>query len=297
MQPKALDLTKAALVAWIAALLVLSRAEAAPPGEALAYGWLEAAPARSLAAAFPAPGGFARVAAAPGSYGHWLRHLPLAPEGSEVRNHDGSRKANQASAAAVIAIDVGRRDLQQCADAVLRLRAEYLRAAGRTEDLSFKFTSGDAYPYSRWLEGQRPRVRGNAVSWTPGAAVADSRGQFRSWLDVIFAYAGTWSLVRDSEPVASVSELRIGDVLIQGGFPGHALLVVDLARNAAGETAVLLAQSYMPAQSIHVVVNPADPAGGAWYRLDDRSPIQTPDWPRPFSPRDFRRLPDTDTAS
>ena len=104
-------------------------------------------------------------------------------------------------------------------------------------------------------------------------------------------------MVRDSTPVASVSELRVGDVLIQGGFPGHALLIVDLARNPTGETAVLLAQSYMPAQSPHIVVIPADPAGGAWYRLDDGRPIRTSDWPRPFSTEDFRRLPETVPAS
>ena len=259
---------------------------AKPPDSA--YGWLEEVPARRITWAFPPPAGFERTPEAAGSYGDWLRHLPLAPPGTRVVNHDGRPKPNQAGAAAVIAIDVGSRDLQQCADAVMRLRAEYLRAAGRTQDLSFKFTSGDAFAYSRWLAGQRPRVRGNQVGWTRGAAKPDDRRQFRAWLDVIFTYAGTWSMVRDSAPVASVSELRIGDVLIQGGFPGHALLVVELARNAAGETAVLLAQSYMPAQSLHVVVNPA---GGTWYRLDDRSPILTPDWPRPFSPADFRRLP------
>ncbi len=268
---------------------------AAPPDSA--YGWLDQVPARRIATAFAPPAGFARSAETAGSYGDWLRHLPLAPPGTPVRNHDGSEKASQASAAAVIAIDVGRRDLQQCADAVMRLRAEYLRAAGRTDDLSFRFTSGDAYPYGRWLDGQRPRIRGNEVGWTQGAAATDSRGQFRSWLDVIFTYAGTWSMVRDSAPVTAVSEVRIGDVLIQGGFPGHALLVVDLARSPAGETAVLLAQSYMPAQSIHVVVNPDDPAGGAWYRLDDGRPIRTPDWPRPFSSKDFRRLPETAPAS
>lgn len=278
----------AILFAATAFWLVLSGARAAPPEPG--YDWLITLPERRLAGAFPPPSGFTRVAAAPGSYAEWLRHLPLEFEGTPVRNHDGSRKANQASAAAVVAIDVGKRDLQQCADAVMRLRAEYLRAAGRRDSLSFKFTSGDAYPYDRWLEGVRPRVRGDDVAWIPGAAVADTREQFRDWLNVVFTYAGTWSLERDTRPVPSVAALRIGDLLIQGGFPGHALLVVDLARNPGGETAVLLAQSYMPAQSIHVVVNPADPAGGAWYRLDDATTIHTPDWPRPFSPGDFRRL-------
>ncbi len=277
-----------------AAVLALTPAGAGSAPPDTAYGWLKGPPPRSLAGSFDPPAGFARVPVPPGSYGDWLRHLPLAPEGTPVRNHDGSRKANQASAAAVVDIDVGQRDLQQCADAVMRLRAEYLRNAGRRSALRFNFTSGDAYPYDRWLEGVRPRVRGNEVAWTRGPAVADTRQQFRAWLDQVFTYAGTWSLEREAHPVPSVSELRIGDVLIQGGFPGHALLVVDLARNPKGETAVLLAQSYMPAQSIHVVVNPADPAGGAWYHLDDATPVRTPDWPEAFSPRDFRRLPNPD---
>lgn len=278
------------LVAAAVSLLAASGAESAPPDSA--YGWLDDVPTRRLSESFEPPMGFARVPVAPGSYGAWLRHLPLAPAGTPVRNHDGSRKPNQDSAAAVIAIDVGERDLQQCADAVMRLRAEYLRAAGRREDLSFNFTSGDPYPYARWLAGVRPRVEGNEVRWVQRAAVGDSRRQFRAWLDLVFTYAGTWSLEREARPVPSVSNLRIGDVLIQGGFPGHALLVVDLARSSTGETAALLAQSYMPAQSIHVVVNAADPAGGPWYRLDDERPIRTPDWPEAFSPKDFRRLPD-----
>ena len=178
-------------VAIAAVTLATTPALAAPPDSS--YGWLEQVPAQRIAGAFAPPAGFARSVEPDGSYGDWLRHLPLAPPGTPVRNHDGSEKDHQASAAAVIAIDVGRRDLQQCADAVMRLRAEYLRAAGRAADLSFKFTSGHAFSYSRWLDGERPRVRGSRVGWTQGPAVADGRRQFRAWLDVIFTSAGTWS--------------------------------------------------------------------------------------------------------
>ena len=49
------------------------------------------------------------------------------------------------------------------------------RAADRTEDLVFNFTSGDAVPYSRWLAGERPVVRGNDVTWaTPAEPAADT---------------------------------------------------------------------------------------------------------------------------
>ena len=36
-----------------------------------------------------------------------------------------------------------------------------------------------------------------------------------------------------------------------------------------GEIAVLLAQSYMPAQDIHVLVNPATADGSPWYEVSN----------------------------
>ena len=53
----------------------------------------------------------------------------------------------------------------------------------------------------------------------------------------------------------SIENIEIGDVFIQGGFPGHAIIVVDLAENEVGEKCFLVAQSYMPAQEIHVLKN------------------------------------------
>ena len=51
--------------------------------------------------------------------------------------------------------------------------------------------------------------------------------------------------------------MQIGDVLIQGGSPGHAVIVVDMAENpATGEKLYLLAQSYMPAQDIQSAGEP-----------------------------------------
>jgi hypothetical protein len=53
---------------------------------------------------------------------------------------------------------------------------------------------------------------------------------------------------------------------------------------------MLLAQSFMPAQSIHVLRNPADGRGGAWYRAAFRGGLATPEWT--FGVTDLRRFPE-----
>ena len=95
---------------------------------------------------------------------------------------------------------------------------------------------------------------------------------FRKYMDLVFAYAGTYRLDRELRPVVSETRLRheaadiaIGDVFIKGGFPGHAVLVADMAADpATSEKRFLLLQSYMPAQDIHVLKNPADGACSPW---------------------------------
>lgn len=55
----------------------------------------------------------------------------------------------------------------------------------------------------------------------------------------------------------TIEETKIGDVFIKGGFPGHAVMVVDIAVDESTQEKVfLLAQSYMPAQEIQILKNP-----------------------------------------
>ncbi len=59
-------------------------------------------------------------------------------------------------------------------------------------------------------------------------------------------------------------------------------------RTRAGEKRVLLAQSYMPAQSIHVLNNPASVDGLPWYDVADAaSALVTPEWT--FPPGSLKR--------
>ena len=76
-----------------------------------------------------------------------------------------------------------------------------------------------------------------------------------------------------------MEELKIGDVFIKGGSPGHAVIVVDVAVNeSTGEKVFMLAQSYMPAQEIHVLVNPNDAEFSPWYSADFGEELMTPEW-------------------
>jgi len=84
--------------------------------------------------------------------------------------------------------------------------------------------------------------------------------------------------------------MKIGDVLVQGGSPGHAVIVIDMAENInTKEKIYLLAQSYMPAQSVHIIVNRNDLNISPWYKLEKESKkIITPSWL--FTINDLKRF-------
>ncbi|MBI5844182.1 MAG: DUF4846 domain-containing protein [Deltaproteobacteria bacterium] len=247
--------------------------------------------AETLSARIPPPPGFTRLAAKEGSFAAWLRGLPLRPEGTPVRLYDGGRKWRGGVAFAVIDIDVGSKDLQQCADAVMRLRAEYLRASGCADRISFNFTSGHPARWADWAKGKRPQINGNRVSWAVKSRPDSSYGTFRGYLDTVFTYAGSKSLSLELDKVKDPAQILPGDVFIEGGFPGHAVIVADVAQNKQGRRAFLLLQSYMPAQDIHLLKNPSD-SKSPWYPALSGGTLETPEWTFTYS--DLRRFPETD---
>jgi hypothetical protein len=253
--------------------------------------WPRHPPAGTIALRFAPPPGFQRVPAPPGSFAAFLRELPLRPEGTPVHLYDGRLKGNQQAHAAVIDIDVGKRDLQQCADAVMRLRAEYLRAAGREDAICFRFTGGPDAPWTAWRAGRRPRVKGDEVTWSaPGGRPRDgSYTAFRRYLEVVMGYAGTASLAKELAPVPDARRVQAGDVYIKGGFPGHAVLVVDVAEAPDGRRVFLALQSYMPAQDPHVLQAPGSPHA-PWYAPPADGGLVTPEWT--FAAGALRRFTD-----
>lgn len=240
---------------------------------------------------FAPPPGFSRSHVEKGSFASFLRHLPLKPPETGVRLYDGSLKSRQDVHAAVIDMSVGDKDLQQCADAIMRLRAEYLFATGRSDEIAFDFTNGFRAEWKRWRIGDRIEVHGNACRWVPGGTADDSHDQLMRYLSMVFTYAGTRSLERELSrgTDARSAELHAGDVFVQGGSPGHAVIVLDTSQDSNGRIAFLLAQSYMPAQDMHVLRNPQHPELGAWFLFEGTEALRTPEWT--FEWHDRRRWP------
>ena len=224
-----------------------------------------------------APSGYERIGLPEVSFGGYLRDLPVKPDGTRVSYYDGSIKSRDVHAV-VIDIDVGDRDLQQCADSVIRLRAEYLYAKGQYDNIHFNFTNGFNAEYRKWMNGFRIKVQGNDVFWVEQSEYSTDYSSFRAYLDMVFAYAGTLSLSQEMNKIP-IDELQIGDVFLKGGSPGHCVIVVDMAESTeTGEKIFLLAQGYMPAQDIHILKNPSDDSMGPWYSNSFGETLITPEW-------------------
>lgn len=235
----------------------------------------------------PAPQGFTRVAAEQGSLQEFLRAYPLKEEGSPVLLYDGSKKRNQNAHVAVFDLPIENYDLQQCADSIMRMYAEYFLATGQAEKIQFHFTNGFLADYKTYRDGNRIAVDGNNVSWTPSAGYDDSYETFVKYMKIIFNYAGTLSMENESTQI-EVSQVRAGDVILKGGSPGHVIMIVDVCENEAGEKAFLLAQGYMPAQEFHVLKNPLHEDNPWYYETEISYPLQTPEYV--FPEGSFKRL-------
>lgn len=223
-------------------------------------------------------------------YANWLLNRELYPDGHKTRYYDMDTKWKSVDvAAAVLTYDlVGTfsngvekpADLQQCADACIRLWAEYLWEKKMYDKIHFKNAPGFVFSYKKWAEGYRVHFdkKWNA-SWSKDAGVDYGRTTFRKYLSLVFMYCGTATLAKELQKVKS-TDIQPGDILIWGGRPGHAVTVMDVIRNKqTGKIKVMFSQSYMPAQEIEILANGND-NGAPWFDIDEAKypVIRTPEW-------------------
>lgn len=236
---------------------------------------------------FPAPDGYSWVEEQPTSFGYYLETFPLQKYGSPILKYDGTALPTQHLHEAIFNIDTGTKDLQQCADALIRLRAEYLYKNKRFDEIKFHFTSGDLMTWNDYKSGVRAFVKGNSVQFRKTENFNDSYENFRKYLDLIFTYAGTISLTKETKPVLKTDDLKTGDLLITAGSPGHIVFISGVCENKKGEKLFLLAEGFTPAQSIHVLKNPFNSKISPWYELEVNAP-ETKTARYLFTPSNFR---------
>jgi hypothetical protein len=230
---------------------------------------------KNILTRFNTPAEFFRKDINKNSFGYYLRNLPLKKDGAVVKLYDGSEKGS-AVYDAVVDMDIGEKDLQQCADAIMRLRGEYYFSRNEFDKISFVLTNGFRMDYSEWIKGNRLAVSGSKTHWMKSAAPSNTYADFRKYMEVVFSYAGTLSLSRSLHP-KNIDNIAIGDVFVHGGSPGHAVIVVDVAENKSGGKVFMVAQSFMPAQDIHILKNFEDEHISPWYK-NSISQLNTPQW-------------------
>lgn len=236
---------------------------------------------------FSPPEGYQWVQENKGSYGDFLINFPLKKYDSPILDYTDNPIATQNLHEAVFDIDTGKKDLQQCADAVMRMRAEYLYKTKQFDKIGFHFTSGDYVTWNDYKNGKRAFVSGNRVNFKTVAKPDDSYENFRTYLDLIFNYAGTISLQKETKRVIRNEDIKTGDILITGGSPGHVVFVSGICENKEGKRLYLLSEGYTPAQSIHLLKNPFNKNSSPWYPLDVNSK-ETKTARYYFSPTDIR---------
>lgn len=222
------------------------------------------------------PEGFTRVTYPEHSFQEYIRNYKLKSFDAKVINYDGSLYFNQIGHFGVLEIPVPKNGLQQCADALIRIRSEYLWDNNQKNKIGFNFTSGDYCSWTKYAQGYRPKINGNKVSFSKTAKTDNSKANFYNYLNLIYTYSGTLSLYHELPKITSTKNLKIGDMLIIGGSPGHVVMIADEIVNDKGEKRFILLQGNTPAQSIHLLKNINDKNISPWYKLPTHSEIDVP---------------------
>lgn len=236
---------------------------------------------------FPVPEGYDRKEQ--GDYASYLRSLPLQEGGAKVKYYNGKIKNATGIYCAVLVQEISKRDLHQCADAIMNLYARFHFDNESDENIHFNFTNGWRCDYSKYRDGYRVSFK-NGTNWYKSASYSRSEKNFKSYMTLIYSYCGTASLEKELIAVNDYASIKAGDVFIKGGHPGHAVMVMDVVENNEGDKQFLLGQSYMPAQQMQILINPNRNDGSPWYLMKDleNNSLTTPEWS--FSPARLKRF-------
>ena len=231
--------------------------------------FLDAKPGQSfiqIQSAIEPPNGFSRIPADSNSFAAWLRRMPLLPSGSPVLDYRGQiwKFDADSTVAAVLAMNIRGRKLDQCMDILVRMHIEYLLETGKQESIHLPLPDGTFISWQKWAKGWRPVFRGANFQLIKSAQPDASKLNFQKYLNTIFEYSGTQTFYH-YYPDVSVEKLKIGDFITKKGRKGHAIMIVDLVENKEGEIMALIGQGDTPACQFYLLQN-GD--GSPWFKVD-----------------------------
>lgn len=261
--------------------------------EFLQYQWLSNCSAgcleaqTALSVRFADPSGYHRIAVSSGSFGEWLRSIPLAGPGVSVNDVHG-KPAIVTSAgyvAAVVAIDMHAEDP---ADALLRLHAEWKFSSGDRLSISYASNSGRLMPFSRWIGGERIVAKNQTWNWAYKTAplANPTYADLRNFLDSAYQWTDPRALAIQGT-VLDATDIAPGDYFVHAGKDPTLVIVLDVAKNETGEFAMLLGHVAAPHQELYVM---QASKASAWLTPHSNQEIAAPGL-RPFVWKEHRRLP------
>lgn len=239
------------------------------------------------------PEGYSRVEADKDSFAYFLRHEKLKKYGEKSIYYNGKEKKSEGVYDSVFDIDLEGKNLLHCADACYKFMGDYLYSQGKYDNIKFHFVSGGVADFGKYVKGYR--VNPETGDYYEGASPSSSEDVYKKFINLVYAYSGTLSLEIDTYAV-DIDDMQIGDVFVIGGTPGskrvgHAIMVVDMAKDENNNKVFMLAQSYMPAQQTQILINKKEKEISPWYSLEKvkkENKLLSPQWT--FQLNELRRF-------
>ncbi len=257
------------------------------------YPWIKYSPSgrpkaqSALKQRFPEPQGYQRIAVNPETLGEWLRNLPIAAPGTVVNDVNGKAAIVTLAGfvAAVVAIDM---HAEESADALLRLHAEWRFSKGDRESISYASNSGRVMPFSRWIGGERIVLKKQDWDWAVKVAPLSNPTymDLRNFLDAAYQWTDPRALAIQGR-VLDATDVAPGDYFVHAGKDPTLVIVLDVAKNSAGEPAMLLGHVASPHQSLYVMRASKE---SAWFVPRASQEIAAPGL-KPFVWKEHHRLP------
>lgn len=162
---------------------------------------------------------------------------------------------------------------------IRRLWAEFQHGCGRNWAIRFRISSGGTVEFREWADGYRPYFRMKNWVWLKRKPVDYSIKALRDYLEFIDSASGTYELTGEMNPVRRISDLQVGDVIVDTASSGRIIMIMSIAvHKYSGRRIALLAGSGPYFREFGLLRNPTDDEIDPWFWLDWDKCLYLPDW-------------------